>query len=141
DAPANRPSWTYAQDSDQVVVTGVTWPNLNVDRHQYRFRLLMASNNELFDYQFINFHGHTEGTDHSDITTVPFTIIGSDGGYLPAPQTVTDVQLGITERADILVDFSQFTPGTKITLVNSLMNPGDSLYNVMQFTVVDNAGG
>jgi FtsP/CotA-like multicopper oxidase with cupredoxin domain len=141
DAPDNIPYWTYDQGSDQVVVNGVTWPNLNVDRHQYRFRLLMASNNELFDYQFINFHGHTEGTDHSDITTVPFTIIGSDGGYLPAPQTVTDVQLGITERADILVDFSQFTPGTQITLVNSRMAPGDTLYNVMQFTVQDNAGG
>lgn len=126
DAPDNIAYWTYDQDSDQVLVNGVTWPNLNVQRHQYRFRLLMASNNEVFDYQFVN---------KSNGAVIPFTIIGSDGGFLPAPVTATDVQLGITERADILVDFSQFAAGTQIQLMNTRHDPSESLGNVMRFTV------
>ena len=126
DAPDNIAYWTYDQDSDVTIVNGVAWPNLNVQRQQYRFRLLMASNNELFDYQFVN---------QSDGSVVPFTIIGSDGGYLPAPVTVTHVQLGITERADILFDFSQFAAGTQIKLMNARHDPSEGVGNVMRFTV------
>jgi hypothetical protein len=65
-------------------------------------------------------------------------VIGSDGGYLPAPQTVTDVQIGLTERADILVDFSQFAAGTKVALINLVGHAGHpqgSTEIVMQFAV------
>ncbi len=71
-------------------------------------------------------------------TLVPFTVIGSDGGYLPAPLQSNDVQIGITERADVLVDFSNFAPGTKILMMNgtALANHGNgSTEVVMQFTV------
>src|SRR4029077_7141123 len=82
--------------------------------------------NELYDLQL-----------QRNGTAVPFQVIGSDGGYLPAPLTTSDVQLGITERADILVDFSQFAAGTKIVMVD--LNSGDAAsstkFNVMQFTV------
>ncbi|HEY7371182.1 MAG TPA: carbohydrate-binding protein [Polyangia bacterium] len=127
DAPDNIAYWTYDQDSDVAVVNGASWPNLNVQPRQYRFRTLMAGNNELFDLQLQN---------NTTQALVPFTIIGADGGYLPAPQVVTDVQMGITERADLLVDFSQFPAGTKITMINSRLDAADSpLHFVMQFTV------
>jgi spore coat protein A len=125
DAPDQIAYWTYDQDSDINLVNGKAWPNLNVQPRQYRFRTLMGGNNELYDLQLQN-----------NGAAVPFIIIGSDGGYLPAPQTVTDVQLGITERADLLVDFSQFAAGTKIVMVD--LNSGDASntkFNVMQFTV------
>ncbi len=127
DAPDQIAYWTYDTDADVNLVNGKAYPNLNVQPRQYRFRTLMGGNNELYDLQLQN---QTSGS------VVPFIIIGSDGGYLPAPQTVTDVQLGITERVDILVDFSQFAAGTKIVMVD--LNSGDASstkFNVMQFTV------
>lgn len=94
DSPPQMAYWSYNEGADAVVVNGKTWPNLNVQRRQYRFRTLAAANTQLWDLQLVNL---------SNNAVVPFTIIGSDGGYLPAPKVVTDVQIGITERADILV--------------------------------------
>jgi spore coat protein A, manganese oxidase len=146
DSPPNMPYWSYNEAADEVLVNGSVWPNLNVQRRQYRFRMLAASNAQLFDLQLCigdivddpdpvlmtNDKAHCGGT------IVPFTVIGSDGGYLPAPQTVTDVQIGITERADILVDFSQFAAGTKIKMMNKVglaSQPPGTTDTVMQFTV------
>jgi FtsP/CotA-like multicopper oxidase with cupredoxin domain len=128
DAPPNIAYWSYNEGADTVLVNGAAWPNLDVQRRQYRFRLLAAANTQLWDFQFVN---------TATSAPVPFTIIGSDGGYLPAPQVVTHVQLGITERADILVDFSQFAPGTQIQLNNNYVGDTDSptLGQVMRFTV------
>jgi len=74
-----------------------------------------------------------------------FKVIGSDGGYLRSAQTITSFTLGVTERSDILVDFSQFAAGTKIVLQNDgqLSPPLGEFPNpntdgtVMQFTVTD----
>ncbi len=128
DAPPNIAYWSYNEGADVVLVNGAAWPNLDVQRRQYRFRLLAAGNTQLWDFQFVNNATHA---------VVPFTIIGSDGGYLPAPQIVTHVQLGITERADILVDFSQFAAGTQIMMNNLFVGNADSptLGQVMRFTV------
>ena len=120
--------WSYNEGADTVVVNGKTWPNLNVQRRQYRFRMLGAANTQLWDMQFVN---------QATGTVLPLTIIGSDGGYLPAPQVSPDVQFGITERADVLFDFSQFAAGTKIQLNNIYVGEGSDpgLGTVMQFTV------
>lgn len=129
----DTPYWQAEDEANATLVNGKVWPNLDVKRRQYRFRLLAADNTRVYNFQF------------DKCTTVtpvcgdfqPFTIIGSDGGYLPAPQVVNELRLLITERADILVDFSQFPEGTKIIMRNT--TPGvtqDTTGVVMQFTVV-----
>lgn len=122
------PYWHAENNFNTVVVNGRVWPNLNVERRQYRFRVYAASNERVWTFAFDN--------------GMPFTIIGSDGGYLPEPQTVTEVTLGPPERADILVDFSQFEPGTQIILRNIHVANGvpadpDTVGQVMRFTVLD----
>jgi FtsP/CotA-like multicopper oxidase with cupredoxin domain len=117
-----NPYWTVAVPSNTNIVNGRVWPNLNVDRRQYRFRVLIAPNERLYTLAFSN--------------GMPFTIIGSDGGYLPAPQTVTSLLIGISERTDIVVDFSSFDPGTKIVLLDTA-SPVATLGTIMQFTVND----
>jgi len=119
-----NPYWQPADDSDTNLVNGKVWPNLNVKRQQYRFRALAAANFQTFNIALDNAG-----------TTVPFTLIGSDGGYLPAPKTVTSTKLSTTERVDILVDFSQFAPGTKIIMRDLDGDPPDTLGVIMQFTV------
>jgi FtsP/CotA-like multicopper oxidase with cupredoxin domain len=154
DAPPTSPYWSYNEAADQIVVNGSVWPNLNVQRQQYRFRMLAGANAQLFDLQLCvgdwNAAQNSDGSNSlvpvSDDansascagTIVPFTVIGSDGGYLPAPLQSNDVQIGITERADVLVDFSKFAAGTKIALINTTGHAGHptgSTEVVMQFTV------
>ena len=127
--PDVHPYWVLSFDGDTQVVNGTVWPNMDVKRHAYRFRILNSSNQRFDQFQFSN--------------GMSFKVIGDDGGYLRTPQTVTSVLIGVTERVDIVVDFSQFAPGTKIVMQNTeqLQPPigaapdpnNDGL--VMQFTV------
>src|SRR3954468_4411382 len=74
-------------------------------------------------------------------------IIGTDGGYKNTAETVTSWQMGVTERNDILIDFSNIPVGTKIVLQNTAPAPQpigpppdpNTDGTVMQFTVVDSA--
>jgi spore coat protein A len=118
----DSPYWSVILPFNTNVVNGKVWPNLTVDRHQYRFRIRIAANDNIYGLAFDN--------------GMSFTLIGSDGGYLPRPQSVQSVTLGSTERADVLVDFSGFAPGTKIVLQNTRARNAD-LGTVMQFTVSD----
>ncbi|HLF26573.1 MAG TPA: carbohydrate-binding protein [Anaerolineae bacterium] len=120
-----RAYWQAEDEADVSLVNGKVWPNLNVQRRQYRFRMLAADNTRVFNFQFDN-----------NGAFVPFKIIGSDGGYLPTPQVVDEVTLGITERADVLFDFSQFAPGTQIILRNTTPGVNEETTGIlMRFTV------
>lgn len=118
--------WQAGDGADTILVNGKVWPNLNVKRQQYRFRTLAIGNGRLFNVTLDNAG-----------TLVPFTLIGSDGGYLPQPQVVTTVALATTERADMLVDFSVFPPGTQIIMRNAGATPVDTVGTIMRFTVLD----
>jgi spore coat protein A, manganese oxidase len=124
--PANA-YWQAGDGADVVLVNGAVWPNLDVQPRQYRFRVLAAGNGRTF----------TVALDNAG-SPVPFTVIGSDGGYLPAPQVVSNVILSMTERADILVDFSGFSAGTQITMLNAGADP-NTVGTIMRFTVTAGA--
>jgi len=118
-----------------IIVNGKVWPNMNVNRGQYRFRILDASNDRFYNISFSN--------------GMPFTIIGSDGGYLKSASAVTSVLFSPAERVDILVDFSNINPGEKIILKNSAVfnvsspkfpNQLETIGQIMQFTVTANKG-
>jgi len=127
--PDINPYWELIVDGDTNVVNGKTWPNMDVKRHAYRFRMLNSSNQRFYRMRFSN--------------GMSFRVIGSDGGYLTGPRTVTSFQIGVTERVDFVVDFSQFAPGTQIVLQNTeqhfppIGNPVDPNLDgqVMRFTV------
>ena len=84
------------------LVNGTLKPALSVDRGVYRFRVLNGANARVFRLALSN--------------GMPLTIIGNDGGLLPAPVTVTEVLLGMGERLDVLVDFRPLGAGQSITL-------------------------
>ena len=54
-----------------ILVNGKAWPNLRVDRHQYRFRIVNGSNARFYNLKLSN--------------GMSFVQIGGDGSYLPAP--------------------------------------------------------
>ncbi len=99
------PIWNPEFFGNTIMVNGKTWPYLAVEPRLYRFRLLNGSNARFLVLKFdqdIDFHQ-----------------IGNEGGLLPdQPITLKELLLAPAERADVIVDFSQFKPGDEITLVN-----------------------
>jgi len=123
-------------DGDTMVVNGNTWPFKLVEQRQYRLRLLNAANR--------NFQTLTLATDNTpgdnsindgDYTVLidPFVQIGADGGFLPAPVAVQEVELGIAERADVIVNFAGFG-GTSVYLINTQGDVGTT-EQVLRFDV------
>ena len=90
---------------DKYLVNGAIQPYFEVERRKYRFRILDAGPSRFYDLWFSN--GMT------------FEHIGNDGNLLPAPLVANHVRLGVAERADIVVDFSQLPASTtEVYLVN-----------------------
>jgi spore coat protein A len=98
------PQWNPEFFGNTMVVNGKTWPYLNVEQRRYRFRLLNGTDSRFLILKMSN--------------GMPFTQIGSEGGYLPKPVRLRQLLIAPAERADVLVDFSGVKRGTKIILRN-----------------------
>ena len=92
DNPDIHPYWDPEYFGDTIMVNGKVWPRLRVERRQYRFRIINASNARFYNLKLSN--------------GMSFTQIGGDGSYLPAPATLTETLIAPAERQDILIDFS-----------------------------------
>jgi FtsP/CotA-like multicopper oxidase with cupredoxin domain len=104
--PANLGDFFFG---DTMVVNGKAWPFLEVKQGKYRLRLLNGCNSRVL----------TLAMSSGD----SFIQIGTDGGLLPEPVVVNEITLSGAERADVIVDFSAFAPGTEIILTNSAPAP------------------
>jgi spore coat protein A len=133
--PDINPYWQMSFLGNTIMVDGKVWPNMNVSRGQYRFRLLDASNSRIYQLSFV---------DTQTNTALTFTQIGSDGGYLKTAANMTELLISPAERMDILVDFSSLAPGTKVLLKNTALTaPATEVQTVgqiMQFTVSADEG-
>ena len=111
---------------DVVLVNGQPWPVMQVQKRVYRFRILNASVSRAF-----RFHLSTGD---------PVTLVGTDGGLMPAAQTVADWRHGGAERYEVLIDFRNYAVGQRVELRN-LSNENNRDYDntnkVMAFDVVD----
>ncbi|WP_309679532.1 multicopper oxidase domain-containing protein [Polaromonas sp.] len=90
---------------DQMTVNLAWKPFFNVERRKYRFRILNASVSRFFKLAL------SDGS--------PMIQIGNDGNLLPKPVLLTELdEMGIAERYDIVIDFSRYSNGTRVHLVN-----------------------
>lgn len=110
---------------EQIVINGQHAPVLNVGSTWYRLRILNGSTARVYNL------GVTEER--------PLVIIGSDGGLLEAPQTVSRILLGPGERLDVLIDFSRLAIGKELYLVSSKFSEfnvqGRQSFNLMKFKI------
>jgi FtsP/CotA-like multicopper oxidase with cupredoxin domain len=81
---------------------GVRLPALDVVGGCYRFRMVNASHARVYCLSFES--------------GLPLTVIGNDGGLLPAAVSVSSVWLGVGERVDLLIDFTGFRPASRMML-------------------------
>jgi FtsP/CotA-like multicopper oxidase with cupredoxin domain len=100
---------------DVLAVNGAYAPYMEVLPRRYRFRTLNASM-----ARFIKLCLSVEfSTRFPRATKVPVYVVANDGNFLVRPVRLTDLDVqGVAERFDFVVDFSQFSPGDLINLVN-----------------------
>jgi FtsP/CotA-like multicopper oxidase with cupredoxin domain len=99
---------------DQMTVNHCWKPFLQVYSRKYRFRLLNGAVSRFFVFALSDASGNA-------VPGQVMTYIANDGNLLPAPVPAPNNQLdqlGIAERYDIIIDFTSFSAGTKLYLVN-----------------------
>ncbi|MDG4820779.1 multicopper oxidase domain-containing protein [Asanoa sp. WMMD1127] len=108
---------------DAILVNGAVWPFLEVSNTRYRFRLLNASNARRYELAL----------DPPPVDGPAFVQVGSDGGLLDKPFGHETLPIAQAERFDVVVDFSKYQVGDKVTLINRIGAEGTA--RVMQFRV------
>jgi FtsP/CotA-like multicopper oxidase with cupredoxin domain len=96
--------WEPEYLGDVATVNGKAWPNLNVDRTVYRFRIVNGSNARTYNL--------------SCRRSSPSFKSAPTEGFLNAPVQLSKLLISPGERADVLIDFSKSLPGEKIVLQN-----------------------
>lgn len=111
---------------DVILVNGAPWPELEVANTKYRLRILNASNARRYELAL----------DPTPLPGPSFVQIGSDGGLLEAPLAHRSIRIAPAERFDVIVDFSRYRIGSKITLLNKAADGAQG--EIMRFHVTRN---
>jgi FtsP/CotA-like multicopper oxidase with cupredoxin domain len=139
--------WNPEAFFNTMVVNGTTWPKFDVVRDRYRLRLLNGCNSRTLNLAMFVVTAGNDGifatADDVLVAEVPFYQIGAEQGFLPkvvmittgfatqlpgngtipAPVAAADPAQALlmigAERADVIVDFSAFTAGTRIRMINT----------------------
>ena len=98
---------------DTVLINGIACPHLDVGTRIYRFRVLNASNARTYRLAFRTAQGGS----------IPFSLIGTDGGLLSSPQRCTEAFLASSERVDLLLDLSAASVGDTVYLATHAIDP------------------
>jgi FtsP/CotA-like multicopper oxidase with cupredoxin domain len=137
------PIWNPEAFFNVMVVNGVSWPKLEVAPARYRFRLLNGCNSRFLNLALIY---DTKKGRKFERQELPFIQIGAEQGFLPqaveiltgfatplagngtkpmpqarvpAPDPQQALLMGLAERADVIVDFSDLPSGTTVTMINT----------------------
>jgi len=118
---------------DRMTVNWLYKPYMDVRARQYRFRMLDGSVSRFFKMAFVQeFNDATTGDfagpagSNKSYSRIPYHMIANDGNIMehavafPNAQSKDMPVLGVAERHDIIIDFSQFPVGANIYMVNTL---------------------
>ena len=100
----NRPMDADGMLGSDILVNGAILPKLDVETRQYRLRIYNTSNARTYNFAL------SDGSS--------FTVVGTDGGLLPEPVTVSELMLGAAERAEIVIDFVNYNVGDRVMLIS-----------------------
>jgi spore coat protein A, manganese oxidase len=138
------PYWNSSFVGTVSTVNGNSWPLLNVEPRRYRFRLLDADNFRAMSLKVVS-----NPTQRPGQIAVPTWVIASDaGGLFPKAQPLHTTNTGLfmvtSERAEIIVDFTNQPVGAEFFLINDLVtgdastptNDVNGVGQIMKFKVV-----
>jgi spore coat protein A len=117
-------TWIGEYFGDVMLVNGKVWPFLNVEPRMYRFRILNGCNARILNLA---------------MGGPRVWQIGAEGGMWDIPVPVKNLILAPAERADVIVDFTNFA-GQTLMLMNHrpqrpVSTPAPQLPQVMQIRV------
>jgi FtsP/CotA-like multicopper oxidase with cupredoxin domain len=107
-----------------ILVNGRPQPYFQVAARKYRFRLVNASNDRIYELRLSNGREMVQ--------------IASDSGLLPRPVAMSSFELSPAERVEVVIDFSAYRPGTRLILHNSA-GEDPLTQTIMRFDVVRTA--
>lgn len=109
---------------DKFIVNGVIQPFFQVTQRKYRFRILNSGPARIWTLNIVDNNGNV----------VSFQVVATDGNLLPSPVTIPNaqdtaiqtltlgggsgLQIFVSSRYDIVVDFTNATAGTSWYLTN-----------------------
>ena len=101
------PIWNPEFFGNTMMINGNTWPFQTVEQRRYRLRFLNGCQSRFLILDFNNIPG------------VEVWQIGNEGGFLAAPVNLTAnngnrLLVGLAERADIIVDFTNVPLGNYV---------------------------
>ena len=116
--PGGGPSVLAEFFGDHIVVNGKIWPKADVEPRNYRMRLLNGSDSRFLAIRF-RIASSASATDLNGASApVPFWVIGSDQGLAASATQVDQLLINPAERYDLVFDFSQVPPGSRIIMDN-----------------------
>jgi FtsP/CotA-like multicopper oxidase with cupredoxin domain len=89
---------------DKFIVNGAIQPFFQVAQRKYRFRLLNTGPARIWTFSLSNGQ--------------PFILIATDGNLLEHPVEKTSLELHVSSRYDVVIDFSNIPVGQSIYLMN-----------------------
>ena len=107
--PTVHPFWIPEFIGDTNVVNGKTWPYLDVEPRQYRFRFINGANSRFYNLSL------SDGSN--------FIVIATDDGYLGNAVETAELTIGPGERYEVIVDFGGMSAGTEIIMMNDARIP------------------
>ncbi len=119
--------WVSEFTADAILINGKIRPYLSVEPRVYRFRLLNAANSRFFQLTIAEPPKDDSPAARNAPALVTIQQIGTDQGLLGEAVPATRLTFAPGERADLLVDFSQYA-GRMIHLRNGA-------YEILQFRV------
>jgi len=116
--PGGGPTGLAEFFGDHMVVNGIIWPKMDVERRNYRLRLLNGCDSRFLVIRFRKAASasSTDLTDAGD--PIPFTVVGSDQGLASSPTTVDTLVVETGSRYDIVFDFKSVSPGDRVIMEN-----------------------
>jgi len=94
---------------DVMLVNGKAYPYMHVEQTQYRLRMLGAANSRHWKLSFQDENGVIQ----------PHLRVGNDTWLMPNPLQMDEFVISPAQRADTVMDFSGYAPGTVLYLVNT----------------------
>jgi spore coat protein A, manganese oxidase len=116
---------------DTILVNGTVYPYVQVERRQYRLRMLNACNARFLNPKLYYAKG-ASFPDSTEINTLKegpaFIQFGTEGGFTPYPAMLNGPKqlrlvMGPAERGDFIVDFRNVPAGAVLILYNNSPGP------------------
>ena len=96
-----------------TLINGVYEPLLKVDTHKYRFRLLNATANQVYNLALVSYdQSQTQSVDESIV------VIGTDSGLRKDKVLTKELAFVMADRYEIIIDFSKRKIGSRMELVD-----------------------